>query len=378
MALGIALTDIGQKTVKAGQALPVTVSARPGTVKAGAELVLLWADILLVLTCSLLHFLRGTEHNGGLHGGLTLAFFFIAGFTTNLFHYFRHESQRMAQRTACQKVTKILLILLPCYYLVLWSFMSCTRTDSLTIKCWTASLRLFYCSLGSLVQAVFQSYVVIDLWYLPEGTIPDAHYVLVMAAAVFLTLHAVYGVCRYTWINYHDEMHLYMLPWNFICIIFVLFFNISGRVVAMAIVTGTVGGWWLVLAVGVPFLINYAAYSYEASKADTTGHDVCRYVFLVPLALLSAITVSDQRVLTVITTLTWLACSLPHIIRYHQEVSNWLPWVIPAVAQIVALLTMMIKWSVFEATFQRFPRLARFNQWTAVPTKENLKPYETA
>ncbi|KAG0725409.1 hypothetical protein GWK47_038671 [Chionoecetes opilio] len=308
MALGMALTDIGQDTVKAG-----------------AELVLLWADILLVLTCSLLHFLRGTEHDGGLHGGLTLAFFFIAGLTTNLFHYFRHESQRMAQRTACQKVTKILLILLPCYYLVLWSFMSCTRTDSLTIKCWTASLRLFYCSLGSLVQAVFQSYVVIYLWYLPEGTIPDAHYVLVMAAAVFLTLHAVYGVCRYTWINYHDETHHYMPPWDFICIIFVLFFNISGRVVAMAIVMGTMGGWWLVLAVGVPFLINYAAYSYVAYKAGT-GRNVCHYVFLVPLALLSAITVSDQRLLTGITTLTWLGCSLPHVIKYHQRVSEWLPW----------------------------------------------------
>lgn len=141
--------------------------------------------------------------------------------------------------------------------------------------------------------------------------------------------------------------------------------------VAMSVVMGTLGWVWLVVAIISPFLVNYAVYILVAAQGEPSAsglHNVCRCFFLVPLAFLAAITVSDKRALTIITTLAWLACSLPQIITYHEDTSSLLVWLVPALAQILALIVMMFKWNVFEAAFLRFTRVAQTTPWIRVPT----------
>lgn len=347
--------------------------------KAIFELVFLLADIGLVLTCCVFHFKRGELADGIVHGSITIALFYVAGLITNLFHFFRHESTRQSRRSGWKKVKCILLIFLPCYYLLRWSVKRVTKLGSLTINCWTSTLRIFYCSTGSLVQAVFQSYLVVSLWWAMD--IPNLDYAIMITAAVYLSLHAVFGVCRYIWTQYYDEEHEYLRVGDFILIIFGLALNMSGRVTAMAVVMGTLNWYWLAVAVIGPFLINYAAYTHAAAQAgphDTVTYCVCRYCSLVPLALLSSVTVSDQRALTVITTMAWVGCTLPYIINYHDDLSTWLVWLIPACAQIIALIVMLWKWSAFEAAFERFNRIARINKWTKVSINTLPKPKPNA
>ena len=139
----------------------------------------------------------------------------------------------------------------------------------------------------------------------------------------------------------------------------------------MAVVMGTKAWYWLALAVMCPFLINYAVYVMLAPVSAVKGKEkVFLFLFLVPLALLSSITVSEKRVLTFITTLAWLGCSLPQIISFHDSQSEWLVWSIPVSAQIIAFVLMMVKWSAFEGAFERFSRLCRVNQFTPLPSKD--------
>lgn len=149
------------------------------------------------------------------------------------------------------------------------------------------------------------------------------------------------------------------------------FSGAGGRVAAMAVVMGTLGWHWLALAVLSPFLINYTYYITHAPFAAARGaQKVWLLIFMLPLGFLSAISVSEKRVLAVITTLAWLGCSVPQIYAYHGRLSEWLVWGIPVVGQVLSLSIMMARWSAFEAAFERSGRLARVNQFVPVPTKE--------
>lgn len=218
------------------------------------------------------------------------------------------------------------------------------------------------------MQAVLQSYVVVHLWW--EQDLP-VHYVYVpLVAGVVLSLHAIYGVSGYIWTEYYDETHRTLPALDCLLILSALTLNMGGRVAAMAVVMGTLGWYWLALAALSPLLVNYTVYITQAPFAASRGTQVWLLIFMLPLGFLSAISVSEKRVLTVITTLAWLGCSVPQICMYHETPSEWLAWSIPAAGQVLALVIMMAKWSVFESAFERFGRLARVNQFVRVPTKE--------
>ncbi|MPC10051.1 hypothetical protein E2C01_002677 [Portunus trituberculatus] len=142
----------------------------------------------------------------------------------------------------------------------------------------------------------------------------------------------------------------------------------SGRVTAMSVVMGTLGWWWLVIAIATPFLVNFAVYIHTAAQRtpEKIGyfHNCCRYISLIPLALLSSMTISDKRYLTILTTLAWIASYLPQILMFNSHMTNWLVWIVPTVAQICSLIIMMATWKVFEAAFYRFSRLAGTHPWS--------------
>lgn len=141
---------------------------------------------------------------------------------------------------------------------------------------------------------------------------------------------------------------------------------------AISVVMGTRGWYWMLVAVMSPFLVNYAVYMVQAPFRTTEGPaKVWLFIFMLPLAFISAITMSESRVLTVITTLAWLVCSVPQIYWYHGTLSQWLVWSVPAVVQVISLVVMMIQWNPFEAAFERFGRLARTNQFVQVRTKDD-------
>ncbi|XP_045118395.1 uncharacterized protein LOC123508628 [Portunus trituberculatus] len=330
------------------------------------SLIFLLADNSLTLACCAIHFIRGSLYNGTVNGAISVVLFCVAGIITNLFHFFRHEATRMPQRSAGKKAKTFLLICIPNYYLVMWSLMRCVKSESLTIKCWTASLRLFYCSTGSLVQAVYQSYLVVRLWW--EDDIPNEYYIIMIVTAVYLTLYAIYGVCRYVWVQCYDETGSYLPLMHIFLITFTLTLNMCGRVTAMSVVMGTLGWWWLVIAIATPFLVNFAVYIHTAAQRtpEKIGyfHNCCRYISLIPLALLSSMTISDKRYLTILTTLAWIASYLPQILMFNSHMTNWLVWIVPTVAQICSLIIMMATWKVFEAAFYRFSRLAGTHPWS--------------
>lgn len=344
------------------------------------SLAFLLADIALTLTCCAIHFMRGSLHSGMAHGAFTLAIFCVAGIIANFFHFMRHELPRMPRRSGGKRALSIMLIFLPNYYLLMWSVKRLMRSDSLTVKCWTASLRLFYCSTGSLVQAVFQSYLVIRLWW--EEGVPDKDYSIMIVSAVYLCVYAIYGVCRYVWVQYYDETGGYLPAKHIILITIALTLNMSGRVVAMSVVMGTLGWLWLLVAVISPFFVNFAVYSHAAFQNRPDSLGCCGSTFhcfsLVPFSLLSAMTVSDKRILTILTTLAWMASFLPQILTFHTEMVNWLVWLIPTAAQIIALLIMMVQWEAFESAFQRFSRLALVNviHYTPVSNKAQTERRE--
>lgn len=134
---------------------------------------------------------------------------------------------------------------------------------------------------------------------------------------------------------------------------------------AMAIAVGTFPWYWLpLITIGppAPFFATYTAYARALSQTDP--HDsilqnTCRFFFLVPLAFLSTITVSDQRVRTVTTTLAWLGCSIPQIMTYNASPGAVLVWLVPACSQIVALVAMMARWRAFEPAYQIFSRIVK-------------------
>lgn len=328
---------------------------------AAISLACLLIDTVLILICSAIHFMRGLHSNGIYHGAITLSIYCLAGIITNIFHFVRHELSRMAQRSEGKKIKTILLIFIPNYYLVFWSVKRFILSESLTVKCWTASLRIFYCSTGSLTQAVFQGYLVVRLWW--EEGVSNVDYIIVIVTAVYLCLYAIYGVCRYVWVQYYDETGSYLPAKHIILITFTLTLNMSGRVAAMSVVMGTLGWYWLLFAIISPFLVNLAVYTYTAvqrgSHSTRCFENTCRYINLVPLALLSSMTVSDKRSLTVLTTFAWMGSYFPQILKNHTTKYQWLVWSIPTVAQIAALVIMMLQWEVFKVAFYRFSRVVR-------------------
>ena len=146
--------------------------------------------------------------------------------------------------------------------------------------------------------------------------------------------------------------------------------------VAMSVVMGTLGWYWLVIAISAPFFVNIVIYINIAFQKRlgkiSIFENTCRCMNLIPLALLSSMTVSDKRYVTILTTMAWIVSYLPQIWMFHYSMTNWIVWLVPTGAQVLALVIMMLQWSTFEAAFSRFSRMAGGPVWSTIPKRERI------
>ncbi|KAG7163170.1 uncharacterized protein LOC121873310 [Homarus americanus] len=327
-------------------------------------------DVVMVVACAFVHLTHGGTSN--CFGGFTIAIFCVGGFFTNWFNFYRHEKPRMEQRQWPKKIQKVLFLFIPSQAFLVWTWEWWKNPLSWTANYWVATLRLFYTTTGSLLQATLQTYIIIDLWWDLEVAYEDI--CVMMAAAVFLALHSVLGVCIFVWKETYEEEHEVPRTRDFVFIVISVSLNMCGRIVSMAMVAAVINWGWMIGGLAAPFFLNYALCLYTTFPLSegSFGQLVARCTLPIPTALLFALSVSKDKVATVLTTICWLCFSLPQIVTHHDTAIHWLVWGVPFLGQLVAFVLMMIKWSIFQTAFTRFGRLLEVNKETTNRTKEEV------
>ncbi|KAK8732176.1 hypothetical protein OTU49_007221 [Cherax quadricarinatus] len=338
------------------------------SVQPQATLMLYLTDVILVLYCAVLHFLRGSstqdDYNSTqddnvsvVFGIFTIVILFIGGVSVNLFNFFRRESRLLKNQTLLKKAKKILMLFIPGQALLSWTLEWIKDPSSWSINYWVATLRIFHTSVGSLVQAVFQTFIMIRLWWNITSYSEDFT-VMVVGSSVF-AVHAVVGMCTYIWKEHYEEEHETIPITDFFFIFLSVSLNMCKCIVSMAMVAAVISWWFLIFVIAAPIIFNYIM-CLCTTKPLCTGSvaDIFfRFIMPLPIAALYAMTASKEKIATILTTVCWLGMSLPQIVKHHDTSIQWVAWAVPFVAQVVAFSFILYKWSIFEITFTRFARI---------------------
>nr|XP_045620147.1 uncharacterized protein LOC123771605 [Procambarus clarkii] len=329
---------------------------RAGVLPPVVVLVLYVVEVGLVVACAALHLRRGTDAST-LYGGLTLAIFCLAGWVTNGFNFYRHERRRMSQISRLKWSWKVFALVLPSQALLGWIVRWIRTPSSYTNGYRVVTLRLFYCTTGSLVQAVFQAYVIVALWW--DASVDPADFTVMVTAAVFLALAAVLGVCSFIRTQYFEEEHETPPMKHFLFVVISVTLNMCGRIASMAMVAAVVSWTWMVAGIAAPIVFNYGfcLYITDPLHGKSKVRRFARCFMPLPIAMLYSLSVSPKKITTVVTTCLWLGMSLPQVVEHHDTVVQVAAWGVPFLAQVLALIVMLYKWSILKKTFTRFGRL---------------------